>query len=257
MLAAETGLELRVRNVRALSCWSGMPLLALLTLFFVSRFGFFRCLGTFLLLGFRRFGLFLPGRFSFVLALMGGWSGFALRFWASFFGSRLGLFLWFLRVSKADKEQQEEGQGRCNSGSVHGCYLLMTTDFQCGSLIPLCRQKPAKVRCTGSNWRMVERIATRYREYCRYRRDELQAARQDRNAWATAFPSAPMHNRQFCFLCPSVTLRASLGSLRLRSMRGGWAGLSGKSDENLVKPAEGRSPTSRKTRDVGHPVFVG
>src|SRR5438309_3177823 len=40
-------------------------------------------------------------------------------------------------------------------------------------------------------------------------------------------------------------------------LRGGWAGLSGKSDENLVKPAEGRSPTSRKTRDVRHPLFVG
>src|ERR1700746_3245626 len=180
MLVAETGLDLRVRNVRALACWAGMPLLALLTFFFVSWFGFFRrCLGIFLFLGFRRFGLFLPGRFSFVLALMGGWSGFAFRVWASFFGSRLGLFLWFLRVSKADKEQQEESQGRCNSDSVHGCYLLMTTDFPCESLICLCRQKAANVRCTGSNWRMVERMATRYREYCRYRRDELQAARQE------------------------------------------------------------------------------
>lgn len=106
MLAAETGLELRIGNVRTLACWTGVPLLALLTFFFVSRFGFFRCLRTFLLFGFWRLGLFLPGRLGFVLALMGGWSGFALRFWASFFGSRLGLFLWFLRVSKADNEQE-------------------------------------------------------------------------------------------------------------------------------------------------------
>jgi hypothetical protein len=37
---------------------------------------------------------------------------------------------------------------------------------------------------------MVERIGTRYREYCTYRRDELQAARQETEAPGRGVPSA-------------------------------------------------------------------
>src|ERR1700747_2541172 len=103
MLATETGFELRIWNVRALPCWACAPLLAHLTLFFVSRFGFFRRLGTFLLLGFWRFGLFLPRRLGFLLALMSRWSGFALRFRARLFGSRLLVLLAVLGVRETQQ----------------------------------------------------------------------------------------------------------------------------------------------------------
>src|ERR1700746_1871235 len=101
----------------------------------------------------------------------------------------------------------------------------MTTDFPCESLIRLGRQKPANVRCTGSKWRMVERIGTRYREYCRYRRDDLQAARQETETPGGGSHRRLMLNWRFCFLRSSVTRRTSFGSLRLRSMCGGGTAL--------------------------------
>src|SRR5229473_4632397 len=115
VLAAKAGAELVVRDVNPFTRGVAVTFLHLLAP------PFMRGLGCFLLLLFRRFGLFLFLLRGLGLVLFG------------FLFLRLWLFSRFLRASKSRK-QQEENCGR-NSDPVHGLLSPSGRFWPCGNPI--------------------------------------------------------------------------------------------------------------------------